>query len=132
MLSWLLSFIPVIGKGFDAVSSYFNKKQDVDLEKYKVDGQVNVEAMHADIALIQAQKELRLADKGDLGVRVAMWLFLIPSGIYYTAYMWDSTFRNVWPDYTWRVLTPEEGIWKILMIIVGYLFLSTVKQAWRR
>lgn len=131
MFSWL-SVIPIFGKLFDAGAAYFNKKQDVDLEKYKVDGTVNIEMMKTDLNLIQAQKELRIADKDSPGVQVAMWLFLVPSGIYYAAYMWDSTFRELLPSYTWRVLTPEDAIWKILMVIVGYLFLSTVKQVWRK
>lgn len=131
MFSWL-SVIPVVGKLFDSVTAFFNKKQDVILEKYKVDGQVNVKAMEADVSLIQAQKELRIATAGDPGVQIATNLFLIPSGLWYGAYMWDSTFREIIPAWTWRVLTPEAEVWKILMVIVGYLFLSTVKQAWRR
>lgn len=131
MFPWL-SAIPVVGKLFDSVTAYFNKKQDVILEKYKVDGQVNIELMKTDLNLIQAQKELRIASKDDPGIQIAMWLFLVPSGVWYAAYMWDSTFRTVMPDYTWRVLSPEAEVWKILMIIVGYLFLSTVKQVWRK
>lgn len=132
MLSWLISFIPFVGKIADSATAYFNKKQDVALEKYKVDGTINIEMMKTDLNLIQAQKELRIADRGNPGVQVAMWLFLVPSGIWYASYMWDSAFRNIIPNWTWRVLTPEAEVWKILMVIVGYLFLSTVKQVWRR
>lgn len=131
MLSWL-SVIPFFGKLADSATAYFNKKQDVALEKYKVDGTVDIEMMKTDLNLIQAQKELRLAEKDSPGVKTAMWLFLVPSGVWYAAYMWDSTFREVIPLWTWRVLTPEAEVWKILMVIVGYLFLSTVKQVWRR
>lgn len=127
-----LSFIPIIGKFFDSATAYFEKKEDVALEKYKVDGTVNIEMMKTDLNLIQAQKELRLADKDNPGVQVATTLFLVPSGVWYACYMWDSTFRGLIPDWTWRVLTPEADVWKILMVIVGYLFLSTVKQVWRR
>lgn len=127
MLSWL-SLIPVVGKFFD----FLNKVEDTNLEKYKVDGTVNVAAMQADLGLIQAQKELRIATSGDPGVQLATGLFLIPSGVWYAAYMWDSAFRGLVPDWTWRVLTPEAEVWKILMVVVGYLFLTTVKQVWRK
>lgn len=129
---WFLSFIPFVGKIVDAWSAHDQKKLDVGLEKYRVDGQIDVAAMDADVKLIQAQKELRLADKGDPVVRAAVGLFLIPSGVWYAAVMWDSTFRNLVPSLTWRVLDPPAAVWQILLIIVGYLFLHTVKQAWRK
>lgn len=130
MLSWL-SFIPIVGKVFDSVTAYFTKKQDVDLEKYKVNGQVNVAAMQAEVQLVQAQKDLRQTYRNSPGVTAAMLLFMIPSGVWYASYMWDSTFRDLIPDYTWRVLTPEAEVWKILGVIVGFLFLSTV-SGWRK
>lgn len=131
MFSWL-SLVPVVGKLFDSTTAYFNKKQDVALEKYKVDGTVDIEMMKTDLSLIQAQKELRLAEKDAPGVRVSMSLILVSTAVWFTLYMWDSSFRGIIPDWTWRVLTPEAEVWKIMMVAVGYLFLNTVKQVWRR
>ena len=73
-----LSFVPIIGKLFDAVSAYFVKVQDVKLEKYKVDGTVDVSLINADTAIVQAQAALQAAGRQYLGTRVMQYGFVYP------------------------------------------------------
>lgn len=61
MWSLILRFFPGIVNG---VLTYLNKKQDVGLEKYKVDGAVDMAAVAAAVELSRAQAEMVKAEQG--------------------------------------------------------------------
>lgn len=114
-----LSFIPVVGKVVDAVAGYFQRRQEVALEKYKIDGQF-------DMAQIQALAEVAKARATDTVDRWGRRLFIYPTGIYYAAVLYDSTFRNLLPsNWTWRVLElpPDFKYWA--GAVVAYLLVTT-------
>jgi hypothetical protein len=48
----LLSWLNPISKVIDVVGAYVNKRQDVDLEKYRVNGSISVKAMETDRDII--------------------------------------------------------------------------------
>jgi hypothetical protein len=56
------------------VSAYFNRKQDIDLEKYKVNGQF-------DITLIQARAAVATARATDVVDRWGRRLIIYPTGV---------------------------------------------------
>lgn len=109
----------LVGKGFD----FLNKRADVDLEKYKVDGEFDTTRIKA----LEAVSVARAADTTD---RWGRRLFIYPTGVYYAFTMYDSTFRNYLPgDWTARTLElPDDFKW-IVMSVVGYLLVNTLRRA---
>ncbi len=127
-MHWLLSLLPGIGDVAKGVTDYLNKKQDTALEKYKVDGVVNTEAMRQDTEVIKARADLAKATAGDPVNRWGRRLFVYPTGVWYTVILYDSTFRALLPDWaTWRPLAIPSNLDYIPYAIIAYLFVT----AWR-
>lgn len=134
MLS-ILSAIPVIGKlfslietGMGLVKDVFVKKIDADVEKYRVKGTIDVEAMKTDTAIIQARTNLAIALKDDPGTKVARFWVLVPASIYFGVSFYYYTFANLLPSvFIWepKVLPPSFDY--LVYAIIGYLFVT----AWR-
>lgn len=125
---WFLSAIPVLGKVADAVASYFNKKQEVDLEKYKVKGTVDIKAIDADIAIIQARAKLAEVLKDDPGTKVARLWVLVPASVYFGVTFYYLTFKNLLPPVlVWQPIPLPTSLDYLVYAIIGYLFIT----AWR-
>ena len=116
----LLSIFPVIGQLAGAASSYFQKREDVKLEKYKVDGKVDEATIVGLSRLSEHLIQIRF-------YRVMQGFFLLPTGVYYALIVWDSCMRKLIPGWTWRVLELPENVQYIPYAVVGYLFV----KAWR-
>lgn len=89
----LLTYIPGFLSG---VLSYLNKKQDVDLEKFKVDTlsgkEVSIALVQAEIAGKQAQKEMNIVGMNHPIWWVAWAIFVLPVGLYHASIFLVSTF----------------------------------------
>lgn len=79
MLGWL----PFIGPIIDGIVSIFKGKQNVEIQKYIVDGKVDVEAMKASVAIVEATKD-------DIGIRLARDLLVFPPVIWAGLIGWDT------------------------------------------
>lgn len=90
-LAFLVQGLPFIGKAMDAFTNYTNKKMDTNLEKYRVDGTVNVETMRQDTEIIKARTELAIVMKDDPATKIGRWFFIVPTGLFYCGVVWDST-----------------------------------------
>jgi hypothetical protein len=125
-------FIPLLSKVLDipgAIAAYFNKKQDVDLEKYKVKGGIDVEAMRQDTAIIQARADLAKAMKGDPATSFGRLLFIGSVGGYTAVYFYYLTFYNLLPDYLiWEPLAIPETLQYMPYAVVAYLFVTSFKK----
>ncbi len=117
-LTWLNPIAGII----NVIGKFLTKSQDVDLEKYKVDGQVDIVAMQTDTAIIKARADLIKAMKDDPATKAGRWFFIVPTGIYFTLIIYDSCFRDVFPDQTWRILALPDHIQYIPYAVVAYLF----------
>lgn len=116
---WVFKFLAgPIGTLISEIASYFRKIEDSKLEKYRIDG-------NYDIAHIQALAEIAKARNTDIVDRWGRWLFIFPTGIYYAAVLYDSTFRNLLPDYTWRILALPEEFKYWAGAVIGYLLVTT-------
>lgn len=115
ILKTVLGFVP-------AVFEYLNKKQDIDLEKYKVDGTV-------DITAIKAMAELQAVLRDDPVLRWGRRLFIYPVGVWWSVIVYDSVFRNLLPAWaTWRVLALPPNLEYIVYAITGFLFLHSMMK----
>ena len=111
----------VIGSLTSGVFTYINKKQDVDLEKYKVNGQVDIEQIRAFTLVAQA----RAADTVD---RWGRRLLIYPACIYDALVFYDSAFRSLIPTWTWRVLELPPDFKYINLAVVAYLTVQVMRR----
>ena len=119
-LGFLIQGIPIIGKAFDAFTNYTNKKMDTEVEKLKVNGQV-------DLGVIQARAQLAAVMKDDPATKVGRWFFILPTGLFYTATIWDS---STWTKSLFHFGTLELPQWMMYMpyAVVAYLFVTAWKK----
>jgi hypothetical protein len=128
MLSFLLSALNPISKLIDVIGSYLNKRQDVDLEKYKVKGQVDIKAVEADIAIITARTQLAAAQANDPATKTARLFFMIPASWYFGYSFFHATFANLLPpSWLWKPLSLSPTLEYLAYAIIAYLFYT----AWR-
>lgn len=126
----LLSLIPFVGKVLDSVTAYLNKRQDVDLEKYKVKGNVDINAVNADVAVIQARANLAAAMKDDPANKWGRRLLIYPTGVWYSAIVWRSLVQEhpILADYSWVIKALPQNLDYIPYAVVAYLLVT----AWRK
>lgn len=122
-----LSFIPIIGKAFDALSAYALKKQDVALEKYKVDGTVNVDLINQDVEVIKARQALLTAGQQYLGIRLMQYGFVYPLIAWFIGIVIYCLFHPYFPEILPVLAFPEPlDQWAGWMVM--YLFLHSSVQ----
>lgn len=134
MLSFL-SAIPLIGRFFDLIQNgmsfvkdVFVKKIDADVEKYRVKGQIDVKAIEADTAIIQARAKLAEAMKDDPGTQVARFWIMVPASIYFGITFYYHAFANLLPSvFVWKPIELPSSLDYVVYGIIAYLFVT----AWR-
>lgn len=134
MLEGILAGLRFIGDFTGGLFGYLGKKADIGLEKYKVDGKVDEALVSADVSLIQAQRDLQLAQNPYRGYRYLHYLFGYPLGIYWSLYLFDKvTEKAPWfENVRWDVepITGDYLIWA--SVIMGGLFIhSATAGRWR-
>lgn len=124
---WFLKLLPGIGSVVTGITDYLNKKQDVDLEKYKVDGKVDQSLIAAEVSIIQARagalSNLSWIHKG----------FGLVTLLYYTAIVYDALTEKLFPSVHWDVMELKglAAIWAGM--IVGFFFLQpSIISAFKR
>lgn len=118
---------PLIGKGFDAFTNFTNKRMDTDLEKYKVKGTVDVEALKQDTEIIKARTDLAIVMKDDPATKSGRYYFIHGTGLYYVAVLWDSTrfTRNLFEI---GVLEIPHWLQYMPYAVIAYLFVTAWKK----
>jgi hypothetical protein len=123
-----LSLIPFVGKAIDAWSAHDQKKQDTVLEKYKVDGTINVELMRQDTEVIRARAELAASMKDDPVVRWGHRLFVYSTGLWYGCIIGYCIVHPYFPSTIKPVLALPEHLNYIPYAIIAYLFVTAWKK----
>lgn len=133
MWTSILSGLGIVGTAIANVFGYLDKKADVGLAKYVVDGQVNQALINADVQIIQAQRDLLLAQNQYGGYRYLHYLFGYPLGIYFALVIADAITEKIpgWEN-TWDVMSINPTITQWSTWIVGGLFLhASIPSKWR-
>lgn len=119
IFGFLLQGIPLFGKIVDAFSKYQSNKMDAEVEKLKVNGQV-------DLGVVQARTQLAIAMKDDPATKIGRWFFIVPTGLFYVMTLCDSV---KWVKQYVYFGTLEIPQWMQYMpyAVVAYLFVT----AWR-
>lgn len=127
-LAFLLQGLPLVGKAFDTFDNYTKNKMNTDLEKYKVKGQIDTEAMRQDTAVIEARTNLIGVMKDDPASRWGRRLIIYPWGVWFTC----VTIRSILQDspyeqYTWVVKAYPDNLQYIGYAIIAYLLGTAYK-----
>src|SRR3990167_4788347 len=125
----ILDWLNPISKAFDVIGGIVNKRQDVSLEKYRVDGQVQISELENEVKAKTVLGNLLETLKDDKVIAWGRRLFIYPTGIHYALTLYDSCFRNVLPDWaTWRTLELPANMQYIPYAVVGFLLLMVYKR----
>lgn len=105
------------------IESIFNKKQDANIEKFKVDGQVDMKLIEAHLLLAQSQNDLRKTQ----AVQILILLFGLPLAFYYGKILiWDAALHLGYTD----AIKGDVALWN--KMVVTFLFGASALQAWRK
>lgn len=124
----LLAWLNPISKLIDVVGAYANKRQDVDLEKYKVNGTISVKAMETDRDIIQARAALATARTNDAADSLGRILLTWSIGGYVAANVYGLVFHDKLPK--WILLNPQPldaNMTYLFMAVIGYLLVTSWK-----
>lgn len=116
----------VISPVTNVLGSWLNKKQDDDLEKFKVDGRVDLQLIQAHVDILRLNASL-LQNKWMIRLQVA---FGGPLAVFYAkCLLWDKVFADLTHGHT----DPLAGdIATYSTWIVGFLFLHSAVTSWVR
>jgi hypothetical protein len=107
----------------NAISVIWTKHEDTSLEKFKVDGQVDLSLVQAHISIIQAQAGL-LANKWMVALQAA---FALPLAFMYgKVHTWDAALHLGSTDAIKGDIATWDG-W-----VMAFLFLHSAVIAWSR
>lgn len=124
MLAILSSIISgVIGPITSTITAIYTKKQDVNIESLKVNGQVDTALVAAYVSIAQANATLL----NNNAARSLQALFAIPLAVYYgKCILWDKVFGLGSTD----PLTGDIGTYSLW--IMGFLFMHSAITSWGR
>jgi len=119
-ISWIIS--AVLDPVLKTALAIFNKKEDTNLEKYKVDGTVNTSLIAAEVEIIKVKGEL-------LKNQILVYLqvgFGIPLMIYYgKCILWDKVLGLGYTDaLTGEIATYSQWIVAFLFVHSGIMALA--------
>lgn len=124
MLS-VLGWLPIVGPIIDGIVSIFNKRQDVSLAKYKVDGQV-------DTQILQSSTQVTLSAQDYISVRIARDMIMFPGSAWCGLYLWDKIVAFHYPWLVFKV-APLDGPLTILpMALLTFFFGMAAMGVWRK
>lgn len=121
----------VISPITNVFGAYLNKRQDVDLEKFKVDGVIDVEAVRAHIAALTLRRDLLLEAMKYRGIRFFQYAFMTPLALWFNAVVFHCLVGPYWPENKVVWALPGRGD-EILMIVIVFLFAGSKIDEWRR
>jgi hypothetical protein len=111
--------------------SWLNKKEDVSLEKFKVNGVVDVEAVKGHVEALKLRRDVLLEAMKYKGVRFFQYAFMWPLAVWFNLVVLSCIMKPIYP--TWPVVhaLPGRGD-EILMIVIVFLFAGSKIDEWRR
>lgn len=104
------------------ITALLTKKEEVKLEKYRVDGNYDVEALKRDLEATKVFVELQKTNREDPTIRWGRLLFIIPTGIWYSAIVWYCILRKPFLDDSWQVLALPPNLEYIPLAVIALLF----------
>lgn len=129
---WLADIAKGFAEGFIApLFSWLNKKEDVRLEQFKVNGQVDVQALTAHVEALRIRREALIELMKYRGIRFFQYAFMAPLAIWFNSVLAHAVLSPYFPAILKPLALPGIGE-QALMAVIGLLFLKTSIDEWRR
>lgn len=107
----------------NTLTAIFNKKEDTSLEKFRVQGNVDLSLVQAHVQLEQSRNEVRKS----AAVQTLILLFGLPLAFYYGKILvWDAALHLGVTD----AVKGDVATWN--MMVVTFLFGASALQSWSR
>lgn len=111
--------------------SWLNKREDVSLEKFKVNGQVDQSLLNAHIESLRARRDVLVEGMKYRGFRAMQYFFVYPLCFWWTAIVFQCVFRPYFPQIKTVLALPDPlNEWAGGMI--AFLFLTSKIDNWVR
>lgn len=121
----MFGWIPIVGPIIDGIVSIFKGYQQVDVEKYKVDGKIDIAAMQASSANIVATKD-------DIGVRFWRDVALAFPITWSALTGWDTIMAEHNRALMWHVAKYPDSLSYLPGLALGFLLGNIGLNIWRR
>jgi len=125
MFTALLGWIPIIGPIIQGITSIFNKRQDVVIQKIKTEGEVTIQETQSSAQIIRDTSD-------DIGVRLARDLLLFPTIIWMDLIVWDKIMVTRHPELVWTVLPLPEIVAYMPFAVATFLLGNIGLNMWKR
>jgi hypothetical protein len=113
----------VISPITNVLGLWLTKHEDVSLEKFKVDGQVDIALVQANLQVFQAQMDLAKSK----AMQVLIAAFGLPTAFYYGKCLtWDAALHLGTTD------ALKGDVATMSMLIVGFIFAHSAIDKWTR
>lgn len=122
----MLGWIPILGPIIDGIVSVIKGSQNVDVQKYTVDGKVNIEALKASTQIVNNFKD-------DISVRLARDIILFPTCVWTALVVWDNIILHSHPN--WMIIVESfehnPGLEYLPYAVLSFLFGLQAMKIWR-
>jgi hypothetical protein len=131
-----MSFISDIARGLSEgvlspLFSWLNKKEDVDLEKYKVNGQIDVAAVRGHVEALRLRSDLLREAMKHKGIRFFQYAFMFPLVVWFWAIVLFCVAGPYFPEIKVVKALPA-NLDYILSAIIAFLFAASKIDEWMR
>lgn len=128
-MEWLVNL--VLGPVLKSITDIFTKKMDVDVEKFKVNGQVDQNLLNAHIRSIEAKRDVLLEGMKYKGFRMMQYFFVYPLCFWWASIVFYCLFKPYFPALQPVLALPDPlNSWAGGMI--SFLFLTSKIDNWVR
>jgi hypothetical protein len=111
--------------------SWLNKKEDVNLEKFKVNRVVDQAALAAHVEALKSRRDVLMEAMKYRGIRFFQYAFMAPLAVWFNAVILWCIAGPYFPEI--KVVWALPGnLEYVLSAIVGFLFLGSKIDEWRR
>jgi hypothetical protein len=124
LLSSVASIIPIVGPIIDGVVNIYKQKTSTDVEKKRIDADLDKEAMQTTNALVTTFAN-------DVMVKVCRDIIMVPGSIYCGTIIWDRFMDIRHPEWVWGVL-PLQGAMEYLPYALLTFFFGSAFLYWKR
>ena len=121
----------VISGVLSPLFTYLNKKEDVNLEKFKVNGEVDKTLVAGYVEQLKTRRDLLIEQQKTAGGRWMHYLFVYPLGFWFAAIIFYCIFHPYFPSIK-PVLDVPPIIKEWGGYIVGFLVLVSKIDTWVR
>lgn len=118
------AWIPIVGPIIQAAINAYRIHSDTSVRKQQISSTERIAEGQQGVSVLQIRADVAKAFKNDVGLIFARDAIVNWYATYICLIFYDSCFRNLIPNYTWRVLAVPDSLNYLCMAIIAYLFVT--------